>query len=60
MQKFETILGSAVWMAISVTMMFAALEPVELHAQDRLAQAATAACANDAASVSLLCETSSL
>ena len=60
MQKFETLFGSAVWMALSLTMVFVALEPVEVHAHDRLAAAASAACANDAASVSLLCETSSL
>ena len=60
MQKFETIFGSAIWMAMSLLMVLVALEPVELHARDRLAEAATAACANDAASVSLLCETSSL
>ena len=61
MQKFETILGSAVWMAISLTMMYAALEPVELQAREtRLAEAGVGVCSHDAANMSLLCETSSL
>jgi hypothetical protein len=61
MQKFETILGSAVWMAISLAMMYAALEPVELHAHGmRLAEAGSAACVSDMSTMSLLCETSSL
>jgi len=61
MQKIETYFGSAVWMAISFLMVFAALEPVEVRAHEtRLADAATAAGADAAASVSLLCETNSL
>jgi hypothetical protein len=61
MQKFETILGSAVWMALSLVMVFAALEPVQVHAgQMRLVEAAAAACANDAAGLSTLCETNTL
>ena len=61
MQKFETILGSAVWMAISLTMMYAALEPVALQAREiRLAEAGVGACTADVANMPLLCETSSL
>jgi hypothetical protein len=61
MQKYGSFLGAAACMALSLLMTYAALEPVEIHAGDeRLAQAATAACANDAASVSLLCETNTL
>ena len=56
MQKFETLFGSAVWMALSLVMVFAALEPVEVHAAAQFAQGAGAACANP----SLLCETNSL
>jgi hypothetical protein len=61
MRKIETILGSAVWMAITLAMMYAALEPVELQAHEmRLAEAGSAACASDIPCASLLCEISSL
>ncbi|HEY0150067.1 MAG TPA: hypothetical protein VGB70_13830 [Allosphingosinicella sp.] len=33
MKKFEAFAGSAVWMAVSLLMAAAALEPVQVHAQ---------------------------
>ena len=45
MQRLETYLGSAVWMALSFVMVFAALEPVELPTRTAAAgQVAAADC----------------
>lgn len=61
MRKFEVFAGSAVWMAISFIMLFAALEPVEVRARHLdVAQSLSGACLGSAASPSILCETNSL
>ena len=59
MRKLEVVLGSAMWMALSFVMVFAALEPVRSeHAQ--VAQGLLSLCIDAAGSPSLLCETRTL
>ena len=53
MQRLETYLGSAVWMALSFVMVFAALEPVELPT--RTAAAAQVAAADCGTAVGTRC-----
>lgn len=61
MRNIETLLGSAVWMAISLVLVFAALEPVDVQARNfHGGQVAAAVCADGAVNPALLCETSAL
>lgn len=53
MKKFEVYTGGAVWMAVSLLMAAAALEPVDVRGPTRDAQVAAAACATDCASARL-------
>ena len=55
MKKFEALAGSAVWMAVSLLMAAAALEPVE--ARTRMVEAAAVAtCADGSAQLAMGCE----
>jgi len=57
MKKFETIAGTAVWMAVALTMAAAALEPVEVRAQTQpAATVAVASCADGTAELAMGCE----
>lgn len=59
MRKFELLVGSVLWMAMSFAIVFAALEPVAVqHMQ--VAQDLSALCVDGAASATMLCETSIL
>ena len=59
MRKLEVVLGSALWMALSFLMAFAALEPVRLE-HGRVAHGLSSLCIDAAGSPSLLCETRTL
>ena len=57
MRKLEAYMGSAVWMAVSLVMIAAALEPVELRAEVRTAERlALAECADGSALLAMGCE----
>ncbi len=53
MRKLEAIAGSAIWMAVSLIMAAAALEPVEARPLDA---AAVATCADGSARLAMGCE----
>lgn len=56
MKKFEALAGSAVWMAVTLLMAAAALEPVEVQAQTLSVEAvAVATCADGSAHLALGC-----
>ena len=56
MKKFEAYAGSAVWVAVSLLMTAAALEPVEVKAQTLPASVAMASCADGSAHLAMGCE----
>ena len=57
MKRFEVVAGSAVWMAVTLLMAAAALEPVEVQAQARPAETvAVATCADGSARLAMGCE----
>lgn len=57
MRKLETLAGSAVWVAVSLVMMAAALEPVEVRAQAAPAERLVIAeCADGSALLAMGCE----
>jgi hypothetical protein len=57
MKKYEAITGSAVWMAVSLLMAAAALEPVEVQAQTiETAAVSVATCADGSARLAMGCE----
>jgi hypothetical protein len=55
MKKFEAYAGSTLWMAVSLLMAAAALEPVEVQAQP-VDTAAVATCADGSAQLAMGCE----
>ena len=55
MRKLEAIAGSAVWMAVSLLMAAAALEPVEVQARTP-ELVAVATCADGSAQLAMGCE----
>ena len=55
MKKFEALAGSMVWMAVSLLMAAAALEPVEVRART-METAAVATCADGSAQLAMGCE----
>ena len=57
MKKLEAYVGSAVWIAVSLLMAAAALEPVQVQAQTRAPErVASAACADGGAELAMGCE----
>ena len=57
MRKLEAYTGGAVWMAVSLVMLAAALEPVELRAEVRpLDRVAIAECADGSVLLAMGCE----
>ena len=57
MKKYEAITGSAVWMAVSLLMAAAALEPVEVQAKTiETAAVSVATCADGSARLAMGCE----
>lgn len=58
MRKFEVVTGSAMWIAVSVLMAAAALEPVSARAQvpSLKAEAPIALCADGSARLAMGCE----
>jgi hypothetical protein len=55
MKRFEAYAGTAVWMAVSLLMAAAALEPVEVQAQT-LETVAVATCGDGSAQLAMGCE----
>jgi hypothetical protein len=56
MKKFEAIAGSAIWIAVSLLMAAAALEPVEVRAQALETAAAAPTCAEGSAELVMGCQ----
>ena len=56
MKKFEAIIGTAVWMTISLLMAAAALEPVEVRARTVERHAALSTCPDGSAQLAMGCE----
>jgi hypothetical protein len=57
MKKYEAFTGAAVWMAVTLLMAAAALEPVEVQAQTLEAPAvASGTCGDGAAELAMGCE----
>ena len=57
MKKFEAVAGSAVWMAVTLLMAAAALEPVEVQARTLAVEAAAVAtCADGSTQLAMGCE----
>jgi hypothetical protein len=56
MRKFEAFAGAAIWMAVSLVMAAAALEPVEVQARTVQTDIAVATCADGSAALAMGCE----
>ena len=57
MKKFEALIGTVVWMTVSLLMAAAALEPVEVKARTVESQASLSACPDGSAQLAMGCET---
>ena len=57
MKKFEVYASGALWIAVTLLMAAAALEPVELKARASQVKTASAACTGGAAGATARCET---